>query len=106
MANHNILEEARNNKNKGKEYENKESMRSNLLAFAAAIIIGIVLFLVEYFAKNSVNVSLIAMVMTAACVQSLYEGIKTKKKYLIVIGCVQALIVIFAILIFFTKVVS
>lgn len=106
MEKHNILEAARNNKSKGKEYENKESVKSNLLASAVAILVGIILFLVEYFVKNSVNISLIAVGMTTACVQSLYEGVKTKKAYLIIIGCVESLIVVFALFLFIAQVVS
>ena len=106
MDNKTILEAARNNKGRGREYENKESARSSLLGSAIAIVIGMILFLVEYFVKDSVNVSLIAVGMTAACVQSLYEGIKTKKTYLIVIGCVESLIVVFALLVFLAQVVS
>lgn len=101
-----ILEAARNNKSRGQEYENKESVRSNLLGSEIAISIGLILFLIEYFVKGYVNVSLIAVGMTAACVQSLYEGIKTKKTYLIVIGCAESFIVIFALLIFLARVVS
>ena len=106
MDNKAILEAARNNKGRGQEYENKESVRSSLLGSAIAIFVGVILFLVEYYAKDSVNVSLIAVGMTAACVQSLYEGIKTKKTHLIVIGCVELIIVIFALLIFIAQVVA
>lgn len=105
MDKNKILEAARNNKNRGQEYENRESVRSNLLGSAVAIVLGVILFLIEYFANDSVNVSLIAIGMTAACVQSLYDGIRNKKVYLIIIGCVESLIVIFALLIFLTKVV-
>ena len=101
-----ILEAARKNKNRGQEYENKESVRSNLLSSLIAIMIGIALFLVEYFVKHSINVSLIVVGMTAACVQSLYEGIKTKKVYLIIIGCVESIIVILALFVFIAQVVS
>ena len=101
-----ILEAARKNKNRGQEYENKESVRSNLLSSLIAIMIGIALVLVEYFVKQSINVSLIVVGMTAACVQSLYEGIKTKKVYLIIIGCVESIIVILALFVFIAQVVS
>ncbi len=106
MDNKTILEAARSNKIRGQEYENKASVRSNLLGSAIALIVGVILFLVEYFIKGSINVSLIAVGMTATCVQSLYEGIKTKKIYLIVIGCVEAIIVLFALLAFIVQVVS
>lgn len=106
MEKNKILEAARNNKNKAHEYENKESVRSNLLGSAVSIIVGVILFLIEYIVKGTVNVSLIAVGMVAACVQSLYEGIKTKKIYLIVIGCVELAITVFAILVFIVGVIS
>lgn len=101
-----ILEAARNNKGMGCEYEKKESIKSSLLGSVIAIVVGVTLYLIEYIIKDSINVSLLAVAMTAACVQSLYEGIKIKKIYLIVIGCAEAIIVVFAILIFFVLVVS
>ena len=105
MDNKTILAAARKNKGRGKEYENKESIRSNLLSSAIAISMGLILYMIEYFVKDSVNVSLIAVGITAACVQSLYEGIKTKKLYLIIIGCVELIIVIFALILFIAQVV-
>lgn len=106
MDNQKILEAARKNKNKGKEYENKASANSSLLGAFAAVIVGIVLFLLEYFIKDSVNVGLIAVLMTASGVQSLYEGIKVKKLYLTIIGVIQILMALFAILVVIWQVVS
>jgi hypothetical protein len=105
MENNKILEAARKNKNRGKEYENKESVRSNLLGSMVAILIGITLFLIEYFVQNSINVSLIIVGMTAACIQSLYEGVKNKKVYLIIIGVFETLVVIFGLFVFIAQVV-
>ena len=104
MNNESILNAARK-ESRGKEYDNKVLSRSNLLGSLIALLVGVVLFLVEYFVKNSVNIGLIAVGMTAACVQSLYEGIKLKKLYLIVFGIIQVIIAIFAILIFIRQVV-
>ena len=106
MENNKILEAARKNKSKGNEYENKESIKSNLFGSACAILIGTVLFLIEYFVKNSINISLISVAMTAACIQHLYEGIKNKKTYLIAIGCIETIIALFALLVFIAKVVA
>lgn len=106
MEKNQILEAARKNKNRGQEYENKESVRSNLLSSLIALMIGIALFLIEYFVKHSINVSLIAVGMTAACVQALYEGIKTKKVYLIIIGCVESIIVVGTLFMFIVRVVA
>ena len=57
------------------------------------------------FVKDSVNVGLIAVGMTAAGVDAFYEGIKLKRHYMTIIGIVQMLAAIFAILLFIAKVV-
>ena len=100
-----ILAAARNEKHRGKEFENKETTRSGLLGSAIALLVGIVLFLLEYFVKDSVNVGLIAVGMTAAGVDAFYEGLKLKRHYMTAIGVVQMLTAIFAILLFVAKVV-
>ena len=101
-----ILAAARNEKYRGKEFENKETTRSGLLGSAIAMLVGLVLFLLEYFLKNSVNIGLIAVGMTATGVDALYEGIKLKRYYMTVIGIIQILIALFAILLFIAKVVA
>ena len=56
MNNEKILEAARKNKNRGKKFEQKESTRSNLLGTLVALLVGMGLFLLEYFVDNSVNI--------------------------------------------------
>ena len=106
MEKNKILEAARNNKAKGREYERTESVRGSLLGSLAAIMVGVILFLIDYFAKGNVNVSLIVVAMTAAWVQSLYEGIKNKKLYLIIIGAIEAVMAFVFLLVFISQVVS
>ena len=101
-----ILAAARNEKHKGKEFENKESARSGLLSSAIALIVGIGLFLLEYFVRDSVNIGLIAVGMTACGVDYLYTGVKLKQHYKTVIGSVQLLVAILFILFFVAKVVA
>lgn len=101
-----ILAAARSDKYRGQEFENKETTRSGLLGSAIALLVGVALFLLEYFVNDSVNVGLIAVGMTAAGVDSFYEGIKLKRHYMTVIGVIQMLAAIFAILVFIAKVVS
>ena len=101
-----ILAAARSEKHRGKEFENKETTRSGLLGSAIALLVGVALFLLEYFVKDSVNVGLIAVGMTAAGVDSFYEGIKLKRHYMTIIGIIQLLVAIFAILLFIAKVVA
>lgn len=101
-----ILAAARNEKHRGKEFENKETTRSGLLGSAIAMLVGLVLFLLEYFLKDSVNIGLIAVGMTATGVDALYEGIKLKRHHMTIIGIFQMLIAFFAILLFIAKVVA
>ena len=105
MNNEKILEAARKNKNRGKEFEQNESTRSNLLGTFVALLVGVVLFLLEYFVKNSINIGLIAVGITASGVQALCEGLKVKKTYLTVIGAILTLIALIVILKFVGQVV-
>lgn len=100
-----ILAAARNDKHRGQEYENKESIRGILLGELITLIIGVGLFLLEYYMKNSINIGLIAVVLTAAGVDSLYEGIKLKKLHLTMVGSLMCLGAIVAILFFIRPVV-
>lgn len=106
MKNEDILIAAQKEKNRGKEFENKTSEKSYLFGFFVALLVGVLLFMFEYCIKDSVNVGLIAVGMTASGAQSFFEGIKVKKAYLIIIGVVQLLIALFAIFIFIGKLVT
>ena len=101
-----ILEAARKDKNRGMEYENKESTRSSLLSSLIALVVGTGLFFLEYFIKKTVNVGLIAVGMTAVCVQYLYVGLKLKKPFSIIAGIISALIAALFILAFVIQVVA
>lgn len=105
MDNEKILEAARKNKNRGKEFEYTESTRSNLLGTFVALLVCISLLLLEYFVNDSVDIGLIAVGMTASGVQSLYEGFKIRKPYLIVSGAIQTLIALTAIFAYIGQVV-
>ncbi len=100
LSNEQILKSARGDKNRGNEYEKRESTRSSLLGAAVAIVVGIVLFLLDYFIKGNINVDLLAVGMTMAGVQMLYEGIKCRRVYAIVFGIIDLIIALLAVLIF------
>ncbi len=101
-----ILEAARKNKRKGQEVENKVTVRGSLWGSFAAFVVGICLFLLEYFVRNTVNIGLLIVGMIALGVQSLYEGIKNKKVPLIVIGIVQSIVSVLAVFVFVGQVVA
>ena len=50
-----ILEAARNDKYIGKEYENKESARSNLLGSAVALLVGVAIVATRHLLVPSCN---------------------------------------------------
>ena len=91
-----ILLAAQKEKELRKEFENKASIKSNLFGSLIALIVGIFLFTLEYCISNSVNVGLVAVGMTASGAQLLFEGIKVKRAYMIVIGIVLSLVALFA----------
>ena len=97
MNKEDILAAGRKEK-KGKEYENKVTVKSSLYGELAALIVCGILFFSEYFIRGSVNTSIMAVVWAAIGVQSLVEGIKNRpfKVHLILIGVVASL---FALLI-------
>lgn len=77
MNNEKILEAARKNKNRGKEFEQKESTRSSLLGTLVALLVGIGLFLLEYFINDTVNIGFIAVGMTASGYSRFTRGLKS-----------------------------
>ncbi len=101
-----ILEAAQKEKFAGKEFDNRIESRGTLWASLISLIVGVGLFLVEYFVKGTWNIGLIAIGMTASCVQLLYEGIKLKIVWKIILGAISAIIALFFILGFIVRVIS
>lgn len=101
-----ILNMAQKNRNEGREYDNHMASRGTTLSCLTSLIVGIILFLVEYIAKGSINIGLLAVGLTTSCVQALYEGIKNKKVLLIIGGCVQIPMVLLFIIAFISQVVG
>ena len=81
-----ILQQARKNIYKGKEYENDISSKGDLLGLFTAFIVYVVLFLVEYISKRTYNFGATAVIFSASSVQLLYEGIKTKRNIFTIAG--------------------
>ena len=82
----------------GNENERIEEKRSSLLGAFAALVVGIILLCLEYIKRGNINWSVLAIMMTAAAVQSLYEGFKLKRIYWIIFGFLQAVVALFAFL--------
>ena len=92
-----ILSEAKTVQ-RGKENERVEERKSTLLGGFVALVVGLILFCLEYFKQGSINWSVLAIMMIAGAVQALYEGIKLKRIHWIIIGSFQAVIALFAFL--------
>ncbi len=106
MNNKEILEAARKNKERGKEFENKEIIRSNSLGLGVAMLVAFVLYMIEYFLKGTMNIGIGAVGMTAAGVQSLYEGIRLKRASIIIAGIIISLLSVLLIIMFVVQAVS
>ena len=90
-----ILKAAQANKDAGREFETKAGVKSSLFGELVALIIGIILFLTEYFVKMTWNVGLVAVAFSASGSQMLYEGIAIKSVWRIVLGAAQIIIALF-----------
>lgn len=101
-----ILKAAQKETFNGKEFENRAGAKGTLLASLVSLIVGAILFLAEYFVKRTWNIGLIAVAMTASSVQLLYEGIRLKTIWKIVVGSVEAIVALFFILGFIGQVIS
>lgn len=95
-----ILAAARKNKYRGQEYENRETDRSSTLTCFITLFVAVGLYMLEYFIKGSTNVGLIAVWLTLAGVDSLYEGIKLKQLHKTILGVLLTLGAVIAILFF------
>lgn len=101
-----ILEAARRNKYRGKEYENEQGALSSMLSVAVAEAVGVGLFMLEHRIKGTMNIGLVAMMFTVAGVVALYEGYKLKQLRKMIGGILFSLIAIIAIACFVGQVVQ
>ena len=106
MDNTSILAAARKDKHRGQEYENKESIRSNLLSSAITLAIAGVLLLVEILATDHWNVSLIIVILVFTGVDRLYEGLKLKRHLKTISGIIKLLVALVFVFIFIGQVVA
>lgn len=98
MNNEKILEAARNNGNRGHEHESNVEDRASLLTLASILIVGMILFIIDYFAKGVLNVSLLTVGVTAIASDLLYKGIINKKIWRIVLGVILSLVALIMII--------
>ena len=100
-----ILEAARKNRERGKEFEKEEISRSNAIGLGITMLIAGGLLLFELFIKGTFNWGIAALGLTAMGVQSLLEGIKLRRLPITMVGIVASVMALFAILIFVWQVI-
>ncbi len=93
-----ILQTAQKDKFTGKEYEHAVNDKSMLFSMGITLTVGLVLFFIEYFKKQTVNYSLLAILTTAMGVQMLYEGIRRRTVWKIVVGAVFSVLALLLII--------
>ena len=98
MDNKTILESARNNGDRGNEYEMKENIRATMISTVVLLAVGMILFAIEYYVKGVLNVSLIILGVSAIGTDMLYRGITFKTLWRIIIGSVISLIALIMII--------
>ena len=94
MDKNKILEVARANRERGKEYEYNVSDAASLLTLVAILVVVLILSLVEYLAKGYVNLGFMIVGVTAIATDALYKGIVFKKIWRIIVGSLLAIITI------------
>lgn len=98
MDNKSILEAARNNGDRGHEYENKESVRASLVSAVVVLVVGMILFVVEFYMKDIVNISLVIVGVAAIASDMLYRGIAFKTLWRILIGGILSFVALVMII--------
>lgn len=101
-----ILAAARSNKHRGDEFEQKESIRSNLLSSAITLAVAGILLLVEVLAMDYWNVSLIIVILVFTGIDPLYEGLKLKRHLKTISGIIKLLVALVFVFIFIGQVVA
>lgn len=87
-----ILKSAQNNGNKGKEYERHSLLRGDNIAANIGMLVCIAMIMTELYIKKQLDYGLCGILFTVTGIQSISEGIKLKKWWLIVIGILEALV--------------
>ena len=88
----------RKKENRSEEYEYNLEDSASIISACVILIVGMILFAIEYYLKDIVNVSLITLGVTAIGTDTLYKGIAFKKAWKIVIGILLSLIALMMII--------
>ena len=91
-------------KPRGKEYERFTLLKGDNLAACIAGLIGIALIIVKLVAGHKFDFGICAVVFAVTSIQSLNEGIKLRKWWLIVGGIITGLVSLIMIILFLAEV--
>ena len=94
-----ILEAARNNGERGNEYEREKSTKLLLISVLITIFVGIFLFAYDCFVKGHVNISLMVLGLSMCATDFLHEGIVFKQVGKIISGIVLAILALLCLMI-------
>lgn len=95
-----ILKGARRS-DRGAEYENLVVYKkSSLFGALAALALGLVLILTEFFAKGTLNTGVVAVCFAYVGVSFLYEGVKLRRPLTIGFGVLASIAALFCVLAF------
>ena len=100
MNKEDILAAARKNGAGMGEYEKQTLLRGDNLSAVIGMLLGMILFVVEWIVKGEINVGLAAMLFTISATQSIYEGIKLQKKICVIVGVFIAIIALLSLVLF------
>ena len=98
MDKNTILEAAQKNKSRGEEFEFHKERNSYLMSYAASIIIGMILFVIDYFINSILNTSLMVIGVVSVGSNLLFTGITFKKLWKIILGSILLVVALMIIL--------
>ena len=101
-----ILNAARNEKYRGREYENKEEFRSTALGYAITLALGVGLTLVEYIVKGYIHFGMLSLGAVAVGVDNLYLGFKMKKYGKVAWGAMMLFFAAVFVMLYFVQVIT
>ncbi|MGB4661753.1 MAG: DUF6442 family protein [Mobilitalea sp.] len=92
MNREDVLKSAQDNGNKGKEYERHSLLRGDNLAANIGMLVCIAMIMSEFIVTKQFDFGLCGVLFTVVGIQSINEGIKLKKWWLVVTGIFEAIL--------------
>ena len=100
MKREEILEATKDQKIKDGEYEVKVQRIGSILGTAFALLAAITMIFVEYNFFHKLDYGKPALIMLIASISDLYEGIKLKRKLVIIKGIICAILLVLCVVVY------